>query len=120
MSTKPDKIIRIEPFGCDLNIFGSRKDFKAFLKEHKAPGIPNIPKNAPAFFYRGLCKGYRLWCILFPDEISIDVVHECSHVIDQLFKDVGVPPGLESTELRAYLMGKLVDDICVFLKGEDG
>ena len=44
------------------------------------------------------------------------IIHECSHIVDYIFETHGVPGGIESTEIRAYMLSLMVLDVCEIFK----
>ncbi len=43
--------------------------------------------------------------VLFCSELSIrTIIHECTHIIDYIFRDVGIPISEENGETRAYMV----------------
>lgn len=47
--------------------------------------------------------------VITPGAKNNTVTHECSHLVDFIFEHVGIPGGIESTELRAYLSSFLIE-----------
>ena len=55
--------------------------------------------------------------MVIPERANLGtVVHECSHMIDFMFEVHGVPGGVESTEIRAYMLTQLLMDVALILQ----
>lgn len=79
----------------------------------QARGFPAESFNDGAFY--GLAcfntdgNGNTIYSMIIASHAREDTIsHECSHITDFLFDDFGIPPGMESTEIRAYLTSYLI------------
>lgn len=65
--------------------------------------------TAWSFWIETAVGGWAILILLPPFDGTVDwldsLLHECSHAVDRVLDKRGVPPGLESTEVRAYLNG---------------
>ncbi len=56
--------------------------------------------------------------MVLPEGIPVKtIVHECSHAIDFIMDDVGVPINVDNTEIRAYLLAELFSDAMKVVEG---
>ena len=62
--------------------------------------------------------GTRFNTLVF-EELEVDigtVVHECSHLVDNICENISMPLTEDTTEPRAYLMEKVVEEVIVLLR----
>ncbi len=113
----------------DLTIF--RTDIPLFTSAHARAkcfeilGVDLIPEDKELLdnpeqhqFYEGCVSygwtkdnTYLLALYLSPESGPSTWVHEASHCIDLVFERVGIPPGVESTEVRSYCLDHLYTQI---------
>lgn len=109
--TKPLGIIFAEPFGAQISCFGGVKELREW---GDATGLDTTKWDLAAY---GMAvrdhdkSGVALFAMaLRPDARIETLVHECSHMVDFIHDECGVPVELENTEIRAYQLGALVAD----------
>mgnify|MGYP000155974381 CR=1 FL=1 len=115
---KPVGIALVMPFQTQVAVFDS---FKSWRKYYKKIGSPINPKWADgaaalASTHRG-SNGKYWYSIIVPEDGNLGtIVHECSHMVDYICDDSGVPINMENTEIRAYMLGVLFLDVCEILR----
>lgn len=63
-------------------------------------------------YMHGMEDGSVRFAILMTDRADWwHYAHECSHMVDFIFDQLGIDTGLETTEPRAYLMGFLFREL---------
>ena len=83
-----------------------------------------IPTDGTAWHLRVECEDGRLVVLVLlpPFDYTVDwydsLIHEMSHAVDYTFDVKGIPPGLASTELRAYLNGFYCSTVLRGLSGQ--
>ncbi len=107
-------IISLAPFNHDLAVFRSDKvRRKTVRKEGVKDLCEPMVGAAMACVRREFTKngGMRLSMVL-PEGVANSIIaHECVHVADYLMDHVGIPMGVECTEVRAYLVGYMISEI---------
>jgi hypothetical protein len=112
---KPAGMVLVMPFQAQVAIFDSLKARNKYYK--KVLKLGNIVHAAVAVAsYNQDDDGEFWYSITFQSEPNIGtIIHECSHMVDFMFEIHGVPGGIESTEIRAYMLSLLVLDVCEIL-----
>lgn len=102
-------MLKVNPFGREVPIFTSSK---AYMAEAASLGYEVSEPDGSFLGYLSIIEdedGYTRHAIIFHEDARFHTwVHEISHLIDYVFKHCGVPSGIESTEVRAYLMNDLL------------
>ncbi len=115
---KPVGIALVMPFQAQVAVFDNFKSrCKYYKKVLKFDISHHGPKGRAVASYDQDDNGIYWYALCIPDDCNLGtVVHECSHMIDFMFETHGVPGGIESTEIRAYMLGVLFMDVCEILK----
>lgn len=113
MKKLPDKrmtaYIPVDVFHLGVAVFRSEKTRLAVLRDQGCRSLTPHPKAAVSSAHMDVADDgtVRLSMVIKPKASRSTWAHECSHVADFIMEHVGIPLGLESTELRAYLVGHL-------------
>ncbi|WP_299949087.1 hypothetical protein [uncultured Ruegeria sp.] len=114
---KPTATVWVHPFGVEVPIF---EDDKKIVRYHKKKWGIEGGWNLPAY---GLASreydadGQARFALLIPESANLGlIVHECSHIVDLVMDECGVPINVENTEIRAYMLATLFCDVCHVLK----
>lgn len=109
---KPLGIVFAEPFGAQIACFSSIKDIRRW---GKVKGFDLDGWNPASY---GLAvrdhdaAGVAWFAMALREDATMQtLVHECSHMVDFIHDEHGVPVGAENTEIRAYQLGALVADM---------
>lgn len=90
-----------------ISLICSEKAFDKFVKKNGIIGAERDDYNSCMGVFRGI-GDHRFMLIYCPHEKGlVDLVHELSHAVDEIFLRTGVNTGIESTETRAYLLDSL-------------
>ena len=112
---KPAGMVLVMPFQAQVAIFDNLKARNKYYKKvlkigntiHAAVAVASYNEDEDGCFW---------YSITFQSEPDIGtIIHECSHMVDFMFETHGVPGGIESTEIRAYMLSLLVLDVCEIL-----
>ncbi|WP_120636033.1 hypothetical protein [Ruegeria sp. EL01] len=120
-SIKPDAIVWVHPFGAEVPIFDDIDRMDRFYR--KRWGIKTDWDRA-TFGTAGRCydkNGVARYALFIPSTANLGlIVHECSHIVDFVMHECGVPISLKNTEVRAYMLATLFCDVChVLNRGDD-
>ena len=124
MAAKPqaDAVITVYPFKARVAVF---KDFEERCRYYEEVigiadhGFRDRPANAMASEHED-STGAPWWSMYLPDDTSVPtIVHECSHIVDFLMDAHGVPVNVENTEIRAYMLADLFEEVSAVMAGKD-
>lgn len=100
-------MITFDMYETNVPVFIDNKSREAALR---AIGVE--PEALAHESYYGLCcvddhpQGGSIFSIVLSPESNISTwAHEASHLVDFIFDYLGIHPGVESTENRAYMVG---------------
>ena len=100
-----------EGFREDLKDITDKDSVLDFLEESKEHFITSEGIRARTYF---LPLGYAMW---LSEEATVPILaHECLHVIQELFRRVGIAWTEDTDEASAYLLEKTIVDIVNSLK----
>lgn len=104
------EVLTIPPFDFDLGVFRS---FAQYEKYFTARGIEfEKIERANAAASRFYAEGVTWHCLILPKGTSLaKQAHEVSHVVDFAMEAAGVPVNVENTEIRAYIMERVLDQL---------
>jgi hypothetical protein len=104
-------VIEVGPFGVQVALFSSEEERADHFKD--VLGLDVETKNA-CF---GVCSktpdenGVCYFAITITDDANLGTLaHECSHLVDFLCDEFGVPLDVENTEIRAYMIQSIILD----------
>lgn len=109
-------IIEAFPFRVQIAVSDCHRKLRKHYKKLGTPK-PDVDRNINGCAgWESDKNGVRYWFLyVAPDSRNGTVIHECSHLVDFIFEKCGVPPGTESTEVRAYLHQDLVEQAMIAL-----
>ena len=111
---KPIGMVLVMPFQAQVAIFDNFKSRQKYYK--KVLKIETDCEGFACASYDRIGNGPWWFSICIPEHCNIGtIIHECSHMVDFMFETHGVPGGIESTEIRAYMLSLLVLDVCEIL-----
>lgn len=119
---RPLGIILVNPFQAQVAIFDSIKARNKYYKKVlKIGNILPAEITVAVASYNQDDDGAFWYSITFNETPTMGtIIHECSHMVDFMFETHGVPGGIESTEIRAYMLALMVLDVCeIFQKPVD-
>lgn len=120
MTDKPqaDAVITVYPFKAQVAIF---RDFDERCRYYEEVlgisdhGFFGRPANAMASEHQD-DAGITWWSLFLPDDVQAPtIVHECSHIVDFMMETHGVPMGVENTEIRAYMLADVFEEVTAAL-----
>lgn len=119
---RADAVVTVYPFKAQVAIF---RDFDTLRRYYEQViGISDHrfgdrPANAMASEHQD-DSGANWWSLFLPDDVQAPtVVHECSHIVDFMMETHGVPMGVENTEIRAYMLAALFEEVTAALSGQE-
>ena len=113
MSKSPDKrmaaYIPIDVYSLGVAVFRNEKRRAAVLRDQGCDDIADGNPAALASAYRDYANDgtVRLSMVLKRGTTRATWAHECVHIADFVMDHVGIPLGIDNTEVRAYLVGHL-------------
>ena len=117
--SKPIGWIVVDMFNFHCPVFTSDEARVAFSKKKD---IPFEAYNEPS--YGHVCRSidddgsYYFSMVLTPEASIGTWAHESSHLTDFIFERFSIPTGVKNTEVRAYMIGCMVDQIAEFMAKE--
>lgn len=103
-------VIELSIFNIDIPVFLTDEDR---VQELRRRGYDAEPCDRDHFGLVSQCiteDGYMSLAMVITSRArSGTIPHECSHLVDFVFDHVGIPGGVESTEIRAYLSTYLIE-----------
>lgn len=100
--------IDIDVFNLQVAVFSKNKSRLKMLRKQGCNDPSASDEGAFASAHLDFVNGSaRLSMVLKPAASKSSWAHECSHIVDFIFNFLGIPPGIESTEIRSYLLGHL-------------
>ncbi len=122
-ASKKVQVCVVAPFDIQVAVWRTREKMIEYYAEVLSYDVEPTSNVGPS---NGLCyafkddSGVNWYNLILPESVKPKtIVHECSHAIDFIMDDVGVPIGIENTEIRAYLLGDLYEDVCIALENAD-
>lgn len=102
------RVIHVNPFGVQVGLFKSVKSFRK-----RFPNAPvDVECGARAYAVKFVEDGSTWFAMIIPENSLVSLIaHECSHTVDFIMENTGVPINVENTEIRAYLLGQMIADI---------
>lgn len=109
-----DKVFSCDPFGVQIAVFHCLTEMNRYFVEQLE--IQNteffaVKANAMATVQadpQGI-KWFAMWLPL--DAPFSKIAHECSHMVDFVMDAHGVPINIENTEVRAYLLERMLEAV---------
>ena len=88
------------------------KSLKQLLRE--VPDVALTPCGGAAGYAEHKARtGQLLFWVMLPERVDlITIVHEAVHVVDYLLEAVGIPVTVANAEVRTYMTGWLVGELC--------
>lgn len=101
-------IIPLDVFNLEVAVFSNDDDRVAALR---ADGCDVEGRNSVALASAHMDEAgdgsLRLSLVIKPVATRATWAHECAHLADFVMDYLGVPTGIENTEIRGYLVGRL-------------
>lgn len=106
-------VIAIDLFSIDVAIFRSEKARHKVLRKQGCDDLDRHSDAALASAHRDFtASGQVRFSMVIKPEASLGTwAHECSHMADFILDHFHIPLGIENTEIRAYLIGYLFDNL---------
>lgn len=102
------------PFRTQVALFHDLKEMARYhekvlgIRDH---GLHDIASNGMAS-QKADGDGVHWFSLFLPDDAEPGlIVHECSHAVDLILDHHGVPLNVENTEVRAYMLQRLFEDV---------
>lgn len=116
-------VIHVDVYSVDVTVFTSEQDRVSRLAElgidveyyHEAEAA-----FAHAHLDRSAAGEPRFTMVIKPDATIPTWAHECSHMADFILDTLGIPLTIENTEVRAYLVGYLMDSLLTMHEVDSG
>jgi len=116
VNSVPNGAVLVQPFGFEIPIFFNTEDMISFYRDQVKIEENLLPSPC------GNSIGHMVWIetknqgiyfglYLRPDVTNQTIVHECTHIVDAIFEQCQVDVSWNNTETRAYLMGRLFEDV---------
>jgi len=101
--------IPLDMFNLGVAVFRSETKRLAVLQKQGCVDLERQNDSALASAHMDYTSdgAIRLSMVIKPGATRSTWAHECSHIADFAMEYLGIPPGVESTEVRAYLVGHL-------------
>lgn len=101
--------IPIDIFNLDVAVFAAEQDRLAALKDEGCANLAEHNEAALSSAHMDFTEagGIRLSMVIKPTATKATWAHECVHIADFVMDYLSLPPGVENTEIRAYLVGHL-------------
>lgn len=110
---KPDQIITLDIFRHEVAVF---KSFDAYTKYFYAMGVYDLPVHgeaAAAISAMFMHNGSVNFVFVIPEGAPMGhVAHEACHMADYVCDYFGIPIDFENHEIRGYLTGHFVHELC--------
>lgn len=112
----PFGVVGIDLFNIEIGLFDTNASRVGYLKAQDI----EAPCESDTRAYRGLFTldygpgDVPYFCITLPDSDRDNFliwIHEASHAVDAIFDELGIPADYSSTELRAYMLQHIVEQI---------
>lgn len=102
-------LIHLDMFNIEIPVFASEADR---VQELTKAGFYVETDNKP---FRGLAgwtshketNQIQHYIVITDQGDECTWAHEASHIVDMVFDLLGIPPGIESTEIRSYTLGHI-------------
>ncbi|WP_297576041.1 hypothetical protein [uncultured Deefgea sp.] len=102
--------------GTEICVARNRKEIK-YLIDHNYTGEVHahrmeIAMNARGCYIGTVIDGVVYFAVGFNEDFDFTtVIHEASHLVDMVFEQRGIPFGTESTEIRAYTLQYICQEL---------
>ncbi|MGR3495237.1 hypothetical protein [Citreimonas sp.] len=108
--TRPDYVATADVFNVEIGVFWKRKRFSRWLRERGMQECDGAADGKAACVRdpEGVDWHVMLICDGAPEKT---IVHECVHVADWIMDSAGVPCNAENTEIRAYLVAHIYQQV---------
>lgn len=114
---RADAVVVVEPFGAQVALFEDIDRMARYHRKVLGVDIEIVPSAYARTHQEVGLDGLIYWSMWLPKTATLStIVHECSHVVDFMMDAHGVPISLENTEIRAYMLGALFQDVCGALR----
>jgi hypothetical protein len=106
-------VCRIGVFNIQIGVFRSLADCAGHLARVGCR-IEAESKHSIGMARWDECEnGTTWWSLIITDEATdATIVHECVHMADFIMERVGIPTGVENTEIRALLTAEVYLEAC--------
>lgn len=105
------KAVEIAPFGIQAAVFESWDDASDYFAQAFGHQIQNVERFC-AFCAKELIDGSAWFFMVIPDDLPVwKLAHECVHLADFVMDEVGVPTDVSNSELRAYLVDSIMQQV---------
>lgn len=111
-------VVFVDVFNIQIGVFRSQKKCRKYLADL---GCVIDPVTGA---HHGIARvdegnGGEEWFSLIITKSARDgtLVHECVHMADFIMESLGIPTGVENTEIRAYLTQHIFCEAGVILEG---
>lgn len=114
----PDLVISMDLYDRDIGVFKSSEKHNEYFYSLCGEVLPPMPANSGArAHYTVDSEGQEYLSMIIPNKKNIGhVAHEASHIADFFCHMAGLPISYEATEVRAYIVGYIVQQIADGLK----
>lgn len=101
--------IPIDIFNLDVAVFAAEQDRLAALRDEGCVDLTEHKEAALSSAHMDFTEAgsIRLSMVIKPVATKATWAHECVHIADYVMDYLSLPPGVENTEIRAYLVGHL-------------
>ena len=106
-------VIPLHIFKIDVAVFDNIADHKLAMKKHNIPDwdYEEIPCTGSAHYMKDK-DGFPYYSMVISKNSSVGTwAHEACHIADFIMEHVGIPFNADNTEIRAYMVGFMVDII---------
>jgi hypothetical protein len=102
-------VINLDVFCLQVAVFDSEDDRVASLQDQGCVDVTRHESAAIASAHMDVTENGspRLSMVIKPHARKSTWAHECVHIADFVMDRLGFPPGIENTEIRAYMVGHL-------------
>ncbi len=114
---KKSKIITLDCLGgIEICVARNRKELKCLI-DHNFTGAEHarrmdIAMNARGCYIGNFVDGVCHYAVGFNEDFDYTtIIHEASHLVDMVFEQRGIPSGTESTEIRAYTLQYICQEL---------
>lgn len=106
------KYLHIDVFDTSIPVFTSDKARIKYIEKKGGNPQPINGKFRGAAPYDVVGDGGVIFSLILPKDAEISTwAHECVHVADLVMDYSGIPTGVKNTEIRAYIVGHLMDQL---------
>lgn len=118
MTSATCRTFPVIPYNMSVFVFRSMSDLKDFFQGRFGPcydlsDLPDKGFDAMVVYREHPNTGVSYQCLVLPEDAALDIiVHECSHLVDDILHTRGVPLSADNTEVRAYLLQYIFLSVC--------